>query len=93
MIVEWFLALVHGLGATVFGWLHDHLPSPPGFWTDATAAINTILSSVPSAIRYFVPVGPLVTAGLALVGLIVALGALRLVRRILSLFTGGGGNA
>jgi len=87
------MGILHGLAVSIFGWLHDNLPSPPTFWTDATNAINTVFGIVPSAVRYFVPVAPLVVAALALIAIQVTLGLLRLARRVLSLFTGGGGMA
>lgn len=93
MITDAFMDFLHALATALFGWLHDHLPSAPGFWTDASSAISAVLGTIPSAVLYFVPVGPVVAATLALLGLIVALGLLRLARRVVSLFTGGGGMA
>jgi len=93
MIVQALMSFLHGLAVAVFGWLHDHLPGAPSFWTDASDAITTAFGMVPSSVRYFVPIGPVVVAGTAMVALIGTLGALRLARRVLSLFTGGGGMA
>lgn len=93
MITQWFMEFLHTLAESLFGWLHDHLPGAPGFWTDASSAISSVLGTIPSAVLYFVPVGPVVTATLALLTVIVALGLLRLARRVVSLFTGGGGMA
>jgi hypothetical protein len=93
VIVQEFLTFLHGLAVSLFGWLHSALPTPPSFISDLSTAIDTVLGQVPHAVRYFVPLGPTVAAGGAFVGLLVAVGALRVGRRVLSLFTGGGGNA
>jgi hypothetical protein len=93
MITDAFMEFLHGLAVALFGWLHDHLPSAPSVWTDASSAIASAVGVIPSAVLYFVPVGPVVTATMALLTVIVALGLLRLARRVLSLFTGGGGMA
>jgi hypothetical protein len=53
--------------------------------------LDTVLGMIPDAVRYFVPIGPAVQIGLAFVGLLGALGLLRIARRVLSVFTGGGG--
>lgn len=93
MITQFLLWFFHDLAVGLFGWLSAHLPSPPAFWTDATSAVTTVFGMVPGPVRYFVPIGPVVIAGTALVTLIAVLGALRLARRVVSLFTGGGGMA
>jgi hypothetical protein len=93
MITQWFMTFLHGLAAGLFGWAHNALPSPPTWITDLTGAFSTVLGMVPDSIRYFVPLGPAVTAGLAFAGLVVAVGLIRIGRRVLSLVTGGGGNA
>lgn len=93
MIFQWILELLHGLAETLFGWVAAIIPSPPGFFADATAAINTAFGFVPSSVRYFFPIGPMVAAAAAVMGLVVVLGTVRLGRRVLSLFTGGGGMA
>lgn len=93
MIVQWMMDFLHGLASTLSSWMNSLLPSPPSIWTDATAAINSVLATVPSALRYFLPLGPVVTAALWVTGLVVTLGLIRLGRRVLSLFTGGGGMA
>lgn len=93
MVTQWFLDFLHGLGETLSSWMEGLIPSPPEFWLDATDAINSVFGTVPSALRYFIPLGPVVTAALWVTGLIVGLGLIRFGRRILSLFTGGGGMA
>lgn len=93
MITGALLSFFHGLAVSVFSWLSTHLPAAPTFWTSLTGALNTALGVVPSSIRYFVPLAPVVVAGAALISLIVVLGGLKLARRVLSLFTGGGGMA
>jgi hypothetical protein len=87
------MEMLHGLASSLFGFLHDSLPSPPGFWTDAASAMDSLVGQVGAPIRNFLPLGPLAAAGVFVTGLIVAMGVLRLARRVLSLFTGGGGNA
>ena len=93
MIVEWFLDFLHGLAETLSSWMSGLIPSPPALWTDATSAVNSVFSAVPEPLRFFIPLGPVVTAALWVTGLIVILGLIRFGRRILSLFTGGGGMA
>ena len=93
MITQWFMTFLHGLAVSVFGWAHDSLPAPPTWISDMTSGFDTVLGMVPDAVRYFVPLGPAVAAGLAFASLVVVVGLVRLGRRVLSLFTGGGGNA
>jgi hypothetical protein len=93
VITSGIMNLLHGLASTVFGWLHDHLPAAPGFWTDMTSAANTLLGQISAPVRYFIPIVPVVAAATALTALIVALGLIRLARRVVSLFSGGGGSA
>lgn len=91
--MELLLEFFHGLASSLFGWLHEALPSPPSFVSDMTSGIDTVLGKIPDAVRYFVPLGPIAAAGAAFVGLLLIVGGLRVARRVLSLFTGGGGNA
>lgn len=93
MVTKGILFALHGLAATLLGWMHDALPSPPSFWSDATDAVTTVVGSVPGPLMWLVPVGPVLTAAGSVLALIVLLGTLRLARRVLSLFTGGGGMA
>lgn len=93
MITGWVMGFLHGLAGAVFAWSHDSLPSPPSWIADMTGAFSNALGMVPDAVRYFVPLGPAVDAGLAFVGLVVAAGLIRLGRRVLSLFSAGGGAA
>lgn len=85
--------MLFALFETLFGWLHDNLPDAPPFWADASTAVTTVLGSVAAPIRWFVPIQPLLAAGIALLTMYVLLGLIRLVRRAVSLFTGGGGMA
>lgn len=91
MVTEAVMDFLFSLFDAVFGWLGEHLPTPPTFWSDMTTALTTVTETVESSVLYFLPVGPAITAGLALLALVVGLGLLRLVRRAVSLFTGGGG--
>jgi hypothetical protein len=93
MITDLILDFLHSLAVNVFTWARQNLPSPPDFVADITSGFDTVLGVIPQGIRYFVPLGPVVGLGLALVAVLVAVGLIRLARRVLSLFTGGGGNA
>lgn len=93
MIVKAIFDLLHSLATALFGWLRDNLPAAPEFWEEATTAVTTVFGQIGAPIRWFVPIEPLLTAGVALLSLYVLLGAIRLVRRVVSLFTGGGGMA
>lgn len=93
MITQAIMGFLFSLFSAVFAWLSAHLPAAPTFWSDMTSALGTLNSSTSTTIQYFLPVGPAITAGVALTALIVALGLIRLIRRAVSLFTGGGGAA
>lgn len=93
MIIEALMNVLHGLARTVFAGLRAILPSPPGFWSDAARAVNDAFLLIPSPVRHFVPIVPVSAAGVAMVTLIATFGAVRLARRVVSLFTGGGGMA
>lgn len=93
MVTQWFMEFLHTLAATAFSALSAMIPSPPTFWSDGVSAFNTVLGIVSGPIASFLPLGPVMVAGGAMLGLTVTLGLLRLARRVLSLFTGGGGNA
>lgn len=85
--------VLHGLAVSLFSFLHGALPAAPQIWADAGDALTTVVGLVPAPVLYFVPVGPVLVAGATVLGIIVAVGLLRLARRVLSLFTGGGGMA
>lgn len=85
--------MIHGLAQTLADWLSDVLPAAPSFWADAVDAFGRVLGTIPGPVLYFVPVRPVLAAGVAALTIILAIGALRFARRVLSLFTGGGGNA
>lgn len=91
MITEAFMSMLAGLFNTLISWLQALLPSPPAFWSTATSAITTAVAYVPGAVMYFLPVGPVIAAAGVLLALIIPLGLARLTRRLVSLFTGGGG--
>jgi hypothetical protein len=93
MITELILEFFHGLAENMFGWLHASLPTPPGFVEDLSTGVDTVVGLIPHAVRYFVPIGPVAAAGAAFVALLLVVGGLRVARRVLSLFTGGGGQA
>lgn len=93
MILQAILNLLHTLAVSLFTALHNGLPGAPSIWNDALSSVNSLIAIIPASVRYFVPIHPLVLGLVALVGVETALGALRLGRRVLSLFTGGGGAA
>lgn len=93
MITQAFMTALHGFATTIFAGLGALIPEPPTFWSDIASAVTTAFGIIPDPVRYFVPLGPVVVAGASLVGLLVVLGTLRLARRAVSLFTGGGGMA
>ena len=93
MITEAVLDFLHGLAVGLATFLHDSLPAAPAFIADLADAFATAVGYIPGAVLWFVPIGPTIAAGVAVFALVVTLGLLRLARRVLSLFTGGGGNA
>lgn len=93
MIFEAIADALFALASALFGWLSDHLPDAPSWAEDLGDALAQVLGVIPEPVRWFFPLQPAAVAGLALAGLILAAGLLRLVRRVVSLFTGGGGNA
>lgn len=93
MIIEALLQLVVALFNSLLSFLGGAIPAAPGWWLEIGAAVDTVLGSVGAPVRHFLPLAPLVTAGMVLWSLQLSLGGLRLARRIVSLFTGGGGSA
>lgn len=93
MITEAVLDFLHALAVGLANFMHDTIPAAPGFVADMTSAFTTALGHIPGPVLWFVPIGPAITTGLALVALILVLGGIQFARRVLSLFTGGGGNA
>lgn len=92
MVTEAFLNFLFGIFQSVSTWMSTHLPSPPAFWTDAADAISSVTSSTATTVQWFLPIGPALGVGAAIMGLVVALGLVKLTRRAVSLFTGGGGS-
>lgn len=93
MIIEAILALLFGLFEALLSFMALALPIAPGWWAEIGSAIDVVLGGVGEPIRHFLPLGPLVAAGVILMTLRLTLGGLKLARRALSLFTGGGGMA
>jgi hypothetical protein len=93
VITQWFMEFLHVLAVSLSTWMHSFVPSPPAFFADMISGFNTAYAMVPGALKYFLPLAPLIVAGTALVALLIVLGFIRFARRVLSLFTGGGGNA
>lgn len=91
MIVETIMGFLFDLAKTFFAWLGDHLPEPPNFWADVASAISHVTGATSPTVQYFLPIGPALALGVTVTALIVALGLVKLFRRALSLFTGGGG--
>lgn len=92
MITQYVLQFFHGLAVSLFSWMQGALPSPPTFLVDMNNALAALLGHVGGPIRAFLPIGPAITAGITMFGIVVITGGIRLARRVLSLFTGGGGN-
>ena len=93
MITETVMNLLFDLFSAVSEWTSTHLPAPPSFVADAAAAITSVTASTSATVLYFLPIGPALAIGAAITALVVALGFVKLVRRGVSLFTGGGGAA
>jgi hypothetical protein len=82
VITQWVLeAFFEAVKAVVAG-LAAMLPAAPTFITDATSAISSWWTIVPDAVKYFVPIGPLIVAGGVYLALSVSLGVLALIRRV-----------
>jgi hypothetical protein len=93
VVVEAIFDLLFGLAEALFSFLASILPAAPTFWTDLATSINELVGLAPDPILNLVPLSASVTVGLALVGILFAVALLKLARRVVSLFTGGGGNA
>lgn len=93
MITQTIMGWLFSLFQAVSSWMSTHLPSPPTFWTDAAAALTNVTSTASPTVLYFLPIGPALGIGASITALVVALGLVKLVRRAVSLFTGGGGSA
>lgn len=93
MITEAFMSFLHVLAGSLFSSIAALIPDPPTWVTDLNGAWTAALGMVPDGVAYFVPIGAAITVGLFFVGLIATLGLVRMARRVVSLFTGGGGNA
>lgn len=93
MITDALLAFLHTLAQALATFLLTSIPVLPGFLSDLTDAFTTVYNTVPGPVKYFLPMSAMVIAGTTLVGLYIVLGFIRFSRRVLSLFTGGGGNA
>lgn len=92
MVTEAILNFLFGVFQSLSTWMSEHLPSPPSFWADAADAISTLNSSTSATVQWFLPIGPALAVGTAIMALVVALGLVKLTRRAVSLFTGGGGS-
>lgn len=93
MIIEALLDLLYGLAQGLASFLRNALPAGPGYGDQFATAFNSVFALIPAPVIHFVPVVPVFALMTTLFGLIVTLGAIRFARRVLSLFTGGGGNA
>ena len=91
MITEAILNFFAGIFQSMMTWLSTHLPSPPSWLADQTSVLSHLTDALSPTVLYFLPIGPAVAMGLGYVGITLALGILRLTRRGVSLFTGGGG--
>lgn len=93
MILEALLNLIHGLVSGAASWIGSMIPAPPAFITEMGSAFTQVVSLVPGPVLHFVPLGPVLVAVGVTYGLILTFGVVRFARRVLSIFTGGGGNA
>lgn len=93
MIIEALLNLIHGLISTVTSFISDSIPDAPAFVSDIGPALTSVFELVPKPVLHFVPIVPVITAGAVALGLVVLFGAIKFTRRVISIFTGGGGNA
>lgn len=91
MIIEAILTLILGLFQALLTFIATALPAAPGFWIQIGVAVTTVMGYVGDPIKHFLPLGQLTIAAAGLFTLAIALGVIRLVRRAVSLFTGGGG--
>lgn len=92
MITEAIMQFLFDLFNEASGWMQDHLPAAPTFWADAADALTTLNSHTSATVQWFLPIGPAMGIGVSIMALVVALGLVKLVRRAISLFTGGGGS-
>jgi hypothetical protein len=91
VILEAILDLIVGLFSSLLSFLASALPPAPAWWAEIGGAVDVVLGGVGEPIRHFLPLGPLVAAGVVLMTLRLTLGGLKLARRVVSLMTGGGG--
>lgn len=92
MIIEAFLNFLFGVANSVFDFVRGLIPDPPDFWVDSAGWIVDLYSSIPGPVLDFVPVVPVLAMAGVVTGIYLVLGGLVLVRRVLSLVTGGGGS-
>lgn len=93
MIIEAILNLVHGLVTTLVSWISAAIPDAPEFVSEIGPSLTSVFSLIPAPVLHFVPIVPVLTVGAIALGLVVLFGSIRFGRRVLSIFTGGGGNA
>lgn len=93
MITNAILVFFHGLAVTVANFLSSVIPAAPSFISQLSSGFTQVYEMIPGPMRNFLPIGPTIAAGGGLVVLIMVLGVVKFARRVLSLFTGGGGNA
>lgn len=93
MIIEAILNLIAGLLGALTQFMANALPAAPTFWVDLSDALDSVVAVVPGPILHMVPVGPALLAAATALTIVLVLGGVRFARRVLSIFTGGGGNA
>lgn len=93
MIIEAILNVVHGLVSTLAAWISAAIPDAPEFVSEIGPALTSVFDLIPGPVLHFVPIVPVLTVGAVALGLVVLFGSIRFVRRVVSIFTGGGGNA
>lgn len=87
------MRFLHTIATTLTGWIEAMIPSPPGFVTEMSSGISSVLALIPGPVLNFVPLVPVLAAVGVTYALLVTFGLVRFGRRVLSLFTGGGGMA
>lgn len=92
MISEAVLNFLFGLANSVLDFVRGLIPDAPDFWVDAAGWVVSVYESIPSPVLDFVPVVPVLALAAVVTGIYLVLGGLVLVRRVLSLVTGGGGS-
>lgn len=90
MIIEWLM----GLAANLFDWMFSGLPpyTPPDWITGLAGAVGQVFS-VAGSMGVWFPAPLVLTILLALLTVWLISFGIKVIRLVVSLFTGGGGSA